>query len=235
MMANVNSLLTEYQTLMQVHVNHFDPMIAALHELVQTRMQEIYQQERTLFEAQVLVLQQILEGLAVDARQFLAAPEFRAFVQSLNRPSSRYGYSHREPVTVPEDPQTWLVAALNVPVSISNYQLKEDPDGYDDERNHIVYSYSLTLRLGDKVCEIEVETKRIYNINEQIENDIKEQVDSEIASQVKYLVRETERPEAELQQLAVELSFLVGYASTLFTLKPRTAKFSWSENDRPVS
>jgi hypothetical protein len=235
MMANVNSLLTEYQTLVQVHVNHFDPMIAALHEFVQTRMQEIYQQERTLVEAQVLVLQQILEGLAVDARQFLAAPEFRTFVQSLNRPSSRYGYSHREPVTVPEDPQTWLVAILDIPVSISNYQLKEDPDGYDDERTHIVYSYSLTLRLGDEVCEIEVQTKRIYNINDQVENDIKKQVDYYIADEVEYLVREMERPEAELQQLAIELSFLVAYASTLFLLKPRTAKFFWSENDRPIS
>ncbi|MUG98265.1 hypothetical protein F7734_40545 [Scytonema sp. UIC 10036] len=231
-MANSNSVLSNYYALVQNHANQFDPEITALQQLVQQRMQDLKQQEQTLVEAQMIELQRITDALATDARYFLPTPEFTAFVQKFKKPSHGYSYNQKSELINVDDPTTWLLATLNVPVSISDYQTHEDPDGYDDERIHILYSYSLLLKLCNAECRIEVPYKRIYNVNEQDEPCLEDQIDCYILGEIEDLLGEIEHPESERTQLGEELSILVGYAATLFALKPRTATFVYSSTQK---
>ncbi|MUG98266.1 hypothetical protein F7734_40550 [Scytonema sp. UIC 10036] len=224
-MANSNSLLSSYQALVQNHASQFDPEITALQQLVEQRMQDLSQQEQTLLEAQVVKLQDIIDALATDARCFLPTPEFSAFVQELKKAPRDYWYRQKDRATIADDPTTWLLATLDLPVSLSNYQTHEDPDAYDDERTHILYSYSLLLKLGKAEREVYVYYKRIYNLNEQRESSLREQIDYYISGEVEDLLEKIEYPETERMQLTQEVSLLVGYATTLFALKPRTATF----------
>lgn len=70
--------------------------------------------------------------------------------------------------------------------------------------------------------------KRTYNLNEHRESSLKEQIDFYISGDVDDLLTEIKYPEAEINQLMAELSVLVGYASTLFALTPRTASFEYT-------
>ncbi len=224
-MANSNFLLSSYQALVQNHASQFDPKIITLQQLVEQRMQDLSQQEQALVEAQVVKLQDIIDALATDARCFLPTREFSAFVQELKKAPRDYWYSQKFKDTFADDPTTWLLATLNLPVSVSNYKTHEDPNGYDDERTYIRYSYSLVLKLGNAERQIEVPYKRIYNVNEQIDSSLREQIDYYISSEAKDLLREIGHSEAERTHLCQEVGNLVGYATTLFALKPRTATF----------
>ncbi len=226
-MTNSESLLSNYQALVQNHASQFDPEIASLQQLVQARMQEIRHSEQALLEAQVIELKRITDALATDARCCLPTPELKAFVQELKQNKSNNWYTQKSETIIPEDPTTWLLATLELPIGISNYQTLEDPDAYDDERTHILYSYSLSLKLGDTEYRIEVPYKRIYNLNESTESSLKEQIDYYISGDVESLLREINYPEAETNQLAQELSILVAYVTKLFALKPRTASFEY--------
>ncbi|MBD2772274.1 hypothetical protein [Iningainema tapete] len=226
-MTNSDSLLSGYQALVQNHASRFDPEIAALQQIVQARMQELRSREQALVEAQAVELKSITDALATDARCLLPTPEFRAFVQDFKQ-MSRSWYSNKPDVTIADDPTTWLLATLDLPIGLSNYQTQEDPDAYDDERTHILYSYSLSLRLGDTECRIEVPYKRTYNLNEHREDSLKEQIDFYIAGDVGGLLKKIKHPEAEIDQLTAEISVLVGYAKTLLALTPRTASFEYT-------
>ena len=81
-------------------------------------------------------------------------------------------------------PNYLLLATLDLPIGLSNYQTQEDPDAYDDERTHILYSSSLSLRLGEAEHKIEVRYKRIYNINDQTEYSLQEQINYDISGKV---------------------------------------------------
>ncbi len=225
-MTNSNSLLSSYQALVQNHANQFDPEVAALQELVQIRMLELHSREQAIVEAQAIELKRITDALATDARFLLSTPEFSAFVQEFKQ-MSRPWYSRKPDVAIADDPTTWLLATLDLPISLSNYQTQEDPDAYDDERTHILYTYSLSLRLGETDHKIEVRRKRIYNVNDQTEYSLQEQINYDISGEVGGILREIEYPEAQKAQLTEELSVLVGYASTLFALTPRTASFEY--------
>ncbi|MBD2775726.1 hypothetical protein [Iningainema tapete] len=225
-MTNSDSLLSSYQALVQNHASRFDPEIAALQQQVQARMQELRSREQALVEAQAIELKRITDALATDARCLLPTSELRAFVQELKQIKSDRWYRQSES-TIADDPTTWLLATL-VPIGLSNYQTQEDPYAYDDERTHILYSYSLSLRIGDAERQIEVPYKRTYNLNEHRESSLKEQIDYYISDDVDDLLTEIEYPEAQRNQLSQELSVLVGYASTLFALTPRTASFEFT-------
>jgi hypothetical protein len=188
-MTNSNSLLSSYQALVQNHASHFDPEISELQQLIQQRMQDLNQQEQALVEAQVAKLQEIVNALATDARYFLSTPEFSTFVQELKKAPRDYWYSQKAQATVADDPTTWLLATLDLPVSLSNYELHEDPDAYDDERTHILYSYSLLLKLGNAEREVCVSYKRIYNLNEQRESSLREQIDYYISLYVRSFLK----------------------------------------------
>jgi hypothetical protein len=227
-MTNSDSLLSSYQALVQNHANQFDPEIAALQQLVQARMQELRRQEQALVEAQAIELKRITDALATDARCLLPTPELSAFVQELKQIKSDYWYTRKSESTVADDPTTWLLATLELPISLSNYQTQEDPNGYDDERTHTLYSYSLSLRLGSVERFVEVPYKRIYSLNECRESSLKEQIDYYILGSVEDLLIEIEHPEAQRNQLAAEISVLVGYATKIFALTPRTAIFEYT-------
>ena len=227
-MTNSDSPLSSYQALVQNHASRFDPEIAALQQLVQARMQELRDSEQALVEAQAIELKRITDALATDARCLLPRLELSAFVQELKRIKSDRWYGRKSEFVVADDPTTWLLATLDLPVGLSNYQKQSDPDAYDDERTHTLYSYSLSLRLGDAERQVEVPYKRIYNLNESRESSLKEQIDYYISDDVDDLLRNREYPEAQRNQLTEELSVLVGYASTLFALTPRTASFEYA-------
>jgi hypothetical protein len=227
-MTNSDSLLSSYQALVENHASRFNPEIAALQELVEARIQELRASEQALVEAQAVELQRITDALATDAKCLLPTPQLRAFVQEFKQMKSDYWYSQKSEFVVADDPTTWLLTTLNLPVSISNYQRQEDPYGYDDERTYISYFYSISIRLSDIKDKIEVPLKRIYNLNEQSESSIKEQIDYYISGHVEGLLRKIDYPEAQRNQLARELSLLVGYATTLLALKPRTAEFQYT-------
>ncbi|MBR8837799.1 MAG: hypothetical protein DSM106950_28275 [Stigonema ocellatum SAG 48.90 = DSM 106950] len=227
-MTNSDSPLSSYQALVQNHASRFDPEIAALQQIVQARMQELRDAEQALVEAQAIELKRIIDALATDARCLLPTPELSAFVQELKQMKRDHWSAQKSKFTVADDPTTWLLATLDLPVGLSNYQTQSDPDAYDDERTHILYSYSLSLRLGDVQRLVEVPYKRIYNLNEQTESSLREQIDYYILDDVDDLLRKIGHPEAQRSQLTEELSVLVGYASTLFTLTPRTANFEYT-------
>ena len=227
-MTNSDSPLSSYQALVQNHASRFDPEIAALQQLVQARMQEVRDSEQALVEAQAIELKRITDALATDARCLLPTPELSAFVQELKRIKSDRWYGRKSEFVVADDPTTWLLATLDLPVGLSNYQTQSDPDAYDDERTHTLYSYSISLRLGNAKRLDEVPYKRIYNLNESRESSLKEQIDYYISDDVDDLLRNREYPEAQRNQLTEELSVLVGYASTLFALTPRTASFEYA-------
>jgi len=188
-MTNSDSLLSSYQALVQNHANRFDPEIAALQQLVQARMQELRDSEQALVEAQTTELKRITDALATDARCLLPTLELSAFVQELKRIKSDHWYSGKSEFVVADDPMTWLLATFDLPVGLSNYQTQEDPDAYDDERTHTLYSYFLSLRLSNAERRFEVPYKRIYNLNEQTESSLKEQIDYYISGEVDSLLR----------------------------------------------
>lgn len=221
-MTNSDSLLASYQALVQNHASRFDPEIAALRQLIEARMQELRHSEQALVSAQAIELKRITDALATDARCLLSTPELSAFVQEFKR-MSRPWYSQKSESPIADDPTTWLLATLELPIVLSNYQTSVDPNAYDDERTHVLYSYSLSLRLGDAERVIEVPKERIYGLNECREFSLREQIDFYIAGDVDDLLREVNYPEAEINQLAAEISVLVGYATQVFALKPRTA------------
>lgn len=228
-MTDSSSLLLSYEELVRNHASQFDPQIASLQQLVKTRMQEIRDAEKTLVEAQVIELKRITDALAHDALCLLSTPGLRTFVQELKQTKSNKWYNHKPEVSIAEDPTTWLLATLELPIGLSNYQTHEDLDGYDDERNFIGYSYTLSLKLGSVEHLIdEIPLKRIYNLNERRETSIKEQIEDYICSEVKYLLRDMEYPDEQKQQLATQISILIGYSTKIFTLKPRTAIFEYS-------
>ncbi|MBD2607354.1 hypothetical protein H6G81_23195 [Scytonema hofmannii FACHB-248] len=226
-MTNSDSLLSGYQALVQNHAFSFDPEITALKQLVEARMQELRSREQALVSAQAIELKRITDALATDARCLLPTPELSAFVQEFKR-MSRPWYSQKPESPIADDPTTWLLATLSLPISLSNYQTSVDPNAYDDERTHILYSYSLSLRLGNAERVVEIPYKRTYNLNEHRDFSLKEQIDFYIAGDVDDLLREIKHPEAEINQLTAELSALVGYATSLFALTPRTANFEYT-------
>lgn len=65
-------------------------------------------------------------------------------------------------------------------------------------------------------------------MNESSETSIKGQIEDYIYGDVKYLLRDMEYPEKQKQQLAAEISILVGYSLKIFALKPRRAIFNYS-------
>ncbi|MEA5604682.1 hypothetical protein [Nostoc sp. UHCC 0252] len=228
-MADSNSLFSLYEELVQDHSSQFDPQIASLQELVITRMQAIRDAEQSLVEAQAIELKRITDALATDARCLLPMPGLRAFVQELKQTKSNNWYTRKSEFSIAEDPTTWLLAMLELPIGLSNYQTHEDLNGYDDERNFIGYSYTLSLKLGSVEHSInEIPLKRIYNVNECSETSIKGQIEDYIYGDVKYLLRDMEYPESQKQQLAAEISTLVGYSLKIFALKPRRAIFNYS-------
>ncbi|MBD2492679.1 hypothetical protein [Aulosira sp. FACHB-615] len=227
-MADSNSLLSLYEGLVQNHSNQFDPQIASLQELVMTRMQELREAEQSLVEAQAIELKRITDALASDARCLLPIPELRTFVQELKQTRSNYWYNPKPKVSIAEDPTTWLLATIELPIGLSNYQTYEDLDGYDDERNFIGYSYSLSLKLGAVEDLIKIPLKRIYNVNECSETSTKEQIDYYISGYVGGLLKNLEYAEEQKQQLATEISTLVGYSLKIFALKPKRAIFNYS-------
>lgn len=225
-MTNSHSLLSSYQALLQNHVNQFDPEIAALKQLVQVRMQELRTKEQALFEAQAAELERITNALAMDARCLLPTPELSAFVQEFKR-MSRPWYSQESESPIADDPTTWVIATLEWPIGLSNYQTLVNPDGYDDERNYIEYSYSLSVRLANTEDVFEIQYKRTYNVNEHTKFSLKEQID-DIAGNVGGLLREINCPENQTSQLEDEISVLVGYATQVLAFKPRTAIFEYT-------
>jgi hypothetical protein len=228
-MADPNSLFSLYEELVQDHSSQFDPQIASLQELVITRMQEIRDAEQSLVEAQAIELKRITDALAHDARCLLSTPGLRTFVQELKQTKSNNWYTRQSEFSIAEDPTTWLLAMLKLPIGLSNYQTHEDLNGYDDERNFIGYSYTLSLKLGSVEHSInEIPLKRIYNVNECSETSIKGQIEDYIYGDVKYLLRDMEYPEEQKQQLAAQISTLVGYSLKIFALKPRRAIFNYS-------
>jgi hypothetical protein len=62
----------------------------------------------------------------------------------------------------------------------------------------------------------------------QLRKSCKEQIDYYISGKVKHLLRNMEYPDEQKQQLATEISTLIGYSTKIFTLKPRTAIFEYS-------
>ncbi|MEH2103234.1 MAG: hypothetical protein V7K76_26540 [Nostoc sp.] len=228
-MADSNSLFSLYEELVQDHSSQFDPQIASLQELVITRMQEIRDAEQSLVEAQAIELKRITDAMAHDARCLLPMPGLRAFVQELKQTKSNNWYTRKSEFSIAEDPTTWLLAMLKLPIGLSNYQTHEDLNGYDDERNFIGYSYTLSLKLGSVEHSLnEIPLKRIYNVNECSETSIKGQIEDYIYGDVKYLLRDMEYPESQKQRLAAEISTLVGYSLKIFALKPRRAIFNYS-------
>jgi hypothetical protein len=228
-MADSNSLLSLYEELAQNHSSQFDPQIASLQELVITRMQELRDAEQSLVEAQAIELKRIADALATDARCLLSTPGLRTFVQELKQTKSNNWYTHQSEFSIAEDPTSWLLATLELPIGLSNYQTHEDLNGYDDERNFIGYSYTLFLKLGSVEHSInEIPLKRIYNVNESSETSIKGQIEDYIYGDVKYLLRDLEYPESQKQQLAAEISTLIGYSLKIFALKPKRAIFNYS-------
>jgi hypothetical protein len=65
-------------------------------------------------------------------------------------------------------------------------------------------------------------------VNEYSETSIKQQIEGYICGNIKYLLRDMEAPDAQKQQLAIEISTLIGYSTKIFALKPRTAIFEYS-------
>ena len=227
-MTNSQSLLYDYQALFQNHANQFDPEIAALKQLVQVRMQEIRTREQVLFEAQAAELKRITNALAIDARCLLSTPELGIFVKDFKQ-ISRSWYDKRPESRIADDPTTWFVATLEWTIGLSNYQTLVDPNGYDDERGNIQYSYSLSLRLANTEDVFEIPYKRTYNLNEHTIFSLEEQIDN-IAGNVEVLLREISCPENQRSRLESEISVLVGYATQVFALKPRTAIFEYTSN-----
>lgn len=226
-MKDSDSILASYQALMQNHASQFDPAVTALKELVEERIQELRRSERTLVEAQTAELKRINDVLANDARCLLPTPEFRTFVKEYKKlPGKSYGQQPN--ITISEDPATWLLTTLEFPISVSDYQTLEDPDAYDDERTHILYSYSIALRMGDVEHVIYVPCRRTYNLNDHRDFSLKEQIDFYIADDVEDLLSEIKYPEAESNQLAKELSVLIAYAKNLLALKPRITNFEYT-------
>ncbi|MCC5612521.1 hypothetical protein LC612_38970 [Nostoc sp. CHAB 5834] len=184
-MADSNSLFSLYEELVQDHSSQFDPQIASLQELVITRVQEIRDAEQSLVEAQAIELKRITDALAHDARCLLSTPGLRTFVQELKQTKSNNWYTRQSEFSIAEDPTTWLLAMLKLPIGLSNYQIHEDLNGYDDERNFIGYSYTLSLKLGSVEHSInEIPLKRIYNVNEFSETSIKGQIEDYIYGDV---------------------------------------------------
>lgn len=227
-MADSNSLLSLYEGLVQNHSNQFDPQIASLQELVMTRMQELREAEQSLVESQAIELKRITDALASDARCLLSTSRLRTFVQELKQTKSNNWYTRKSEFSIAEDPTTWLLATLSLPIGLSNYQTHEDLNGYDDERNFIGYSHTLSLRLGSVERSVEIPLKRIYNVNESRETSAKEQIDYYISGEVEDLLEEMKYTESQKQQLAAEISTLIGYSLKIFALKPRRAIFNYS-------
>ncbi|RCJ39107.1 hypothetical protein A6770_38980 [Nostoc minutum NIES-26] len=227
-MADSNFLLSNYEELVQNHSSQFDPQIASLQELVMTRMQELREAEQSLVEAQAIELKRITDALASDARCLLSTPGLRTFVQELKQTKSKNWYTRKSEFSIAEDPTTWLLATLSLPIGLSNYQTHEDLDGYDDERNFIGYSYTLSLRLSSVERSVEIPLKRIYNVNESRETSAKEQIDYYISGEVEDLLEEMKYTESQKQQLAAEISTLVGYSLKIFALQPTRAIFNYS-------
>jgi hypothetical protein len=156
----------------------------------------------------------------------LPTPELSAFVQEFKQ-MSRPWYSQKPESPIADDPTTWVVATLEWTIGLSNYQTLVDPNGYDDERTHISYSYSLSLRLANTEDVFEIPYKRTYNLNEHTNFSLKEQID-DIAGNVGVLLREINCPENQRSQLEAEISVLAGYATQVLALKPRTAIFEYT-------
>lgn len=226
-MTKSNSLLANYQALVQNHATQFDPEIAALRQLVEARMQEVHSKEQALVSAQEVELKRITDALATDARCLLPIPEFSEFVQEYKR-MSRPWYSQKSESPIADDPTTWVLTTLEIPIVLTNFQTSVDPNGYDDERTHTLYGYSVSLKLGDAKGVIEVQEKRIYNLDECREFSPREQIDFFIADYVDDVLREANYPLSEINQLTAEISVLLGYATQVFVLKPRTAVFEYT-------
>ncbi|WP_191760988.1 hypothetical protein [Komarekiella delphini-convector] len=65
-------------------------------------------------------------------------------------------------------------------------------------------------------------------MNECSETSTKEQIDYYISGEVEDLLRNMEYIQEQKQQLATEISILIGYSTKILALKPRTAIFEYS-------
>lgn len=224
-MSESHRILSAYQSLVQEHSARFDPQIHQLQQVVAQRLQEMRNQEQELIEAQVVELRQITQALQSDARYLLPSSEFQEFVQQLKTASTPRWYSTTE-LIVADEPTSWLLARLDMPLGLNNYRTIEDNYAYNDERTFTQYLYSLSIRFGTTEKTIQIETGRYYYPEPPTISSIREQ-QLDIEDCVAELTEAGNWEQSEREQLQQEMSCLICHASTLFVLTPKRIKFEY--------
>ena len=155
----------------------------------------------------------------------LGVPEFRQYVQDTQTADCRYS-KKREPIDL--DPLTWRIYQSEDRIQISDYCEHEDRDAYDDEQTHVSYGYTVKVVFGPYSETLyETTLKRVYGLHSVRPYSLTDQRE-QLESSVGDLYYDAKLEPTIADQLSQELSYLVGYACQLLTLKPRRVELSYS-------
>ncbi|KRH95741.1 MULTISPECIES: hypothetical protein [Cylindrospermopsis] len=231
-MTSIDKILLKYKVLVETHANRFRPQLDALYHFVDESMKEIQNTEREILESQNVELKKIIDALQVDPRILLSTDEFKQFVEILGIAECWWEWEELEDLpAIDKDPTNWLLAKLQLPLIIRDYQEFEDPYAYDDTSTYTLYGYKISLKLGNRICTMEVERRRVYE-NRCKEFSPEKQIAYYILSPIRDLLRSMNYSEQEIDQLGGEMGILVFYVAKLFELKPTVSVFEYNSMKR---
>ena len=219
------SAFNDYKLLAQSHADRFDSEVTLIQEQITRQVKVIQEQEMSLVQQQQSVLDCLHQSIATDARCLLGVPEFRQYVQDTQTADCRYS-KKREPIDL--DPLTWRIYQSEDRIQISDYCEHEDRDAYDDEQTHVSYGYTVKVVFGPYSETLyETTLKRVYGLHSVRPYSLTDQRE-QLESSVGDLYYDAKLEPTIADQLSQELSYLVGYACQLLTLKPRRVELSYS-------
>ena len=225
-MLPTTSALDDYKLLAQSHADRFDFEVTLIQEQIAHLVKVVQEQEMSLVQQQQSALNCLHQAIATDARCLLGLPEFRQYVQDTQTVDCSWSPKKQE--TIDLDPLTWRIYHSEEMIQILDYHVHEDRDAYDDEQTHVSYGYTVKVVFG-LYSETLYETmlKRIYGLHDVRPYSLTDQRE-QLESSVGDLYYDAKLEPTVADQLSQELSYLVGYACQLLTLKPRQVELSYS-------
>ena len=225
-MLATTSALNDYKLFAQSHADRFDSEVTLIQEQIERQVKVIQEQETSLVQQQRSALDCLHQAIATEARCLLGLPEFRQYVQDTQTADCGWSSKKKEPIDL--DPLTWRIYHSDDAIQISDYREHEDRDAYDDEQTYVSYGYTVKVVFGPYSETLyETTLKRVYGLHNARSHSLTDQR-KQLESSVGDLYYDAKLESTVANQLSQELSYLVGYACQLLTLKPRQVELSYA-------
>jgi hypothetical protein len=217
--------LMHYDSLLQQYAQRVEPLLAQLHERVDSELIRIRHQEATLLTARSQALQALQTAIGLDARFILTTARFQEFFERQLNVKSKYG---RDRAPQADDSVTnWSLARFDRPLRVFAYQEKFEPDDYDDENTYASYRFNVKVAWDETTRDItDIRALAIYGVN-----NYRPESFSDLAESIAWELEDFPDKSDPKNWLSIEeLSYLVTYCCLLLAQKPSTIEFAYNSS-----